>query len=372
MLDIFIQIILAIFLILIMGFLAYSIYDREYISSIKFYNTNKKETMIVKGIYQFNQPTYTIETLNKADPRYLDLNPSVNQSGGAEYSYNFWLYYNIKDVNGKFIDGTNTEKYIVLFYKGVNTLINYNQFNYSCDTLDNQQKPRKYLLVKNPLIKLSNDGKELIVEYNNINNPDTFNSSSGKLNCSQVSLYDNKTNKLGIKDIDNRMYNKTFNMITIVMQEVPANEDELFMNRTNCKVYFNGTLISNRSTLNNNLANENNTDSYSTVMRRNAGYLHINPYNHFKEISDNYQYEAIKEITESDEITKDVPLKIANLSYYNYALTGDEILRLYANKFDTQLAKITEIDSNKISIGNRINFDMYDGEQIEALPVKSI
>lgn len=379
MLEIFIQVILAIFLLLIMAFLAYSIYDREYINSIKLYNTNKKETLIIDGVYEFNQQIYTIETINRDDPLYLDLNPSVNQNGGAEYSYNFWLYYNIKSYSSTentniLINGTNENKYIVLFYKGLRNLINYNQYEYSCDTKNKQNMPKKYLLVKNPLVKLSNDGSHLIVEYNNINNPDTFNSSSTKLNCGRVDLYDNKENKLGIKDIDNRMYNKTFNMITIVMQEKPSDEDQLFINRTNCKVYFNGTLISNRSTLNNDLATENNTDNRSTVMKKNLGYLYINPYQHFQnsELENEYQSSAIQMITENDELTKDVPLKIADLKYFNYALTGDEILKLYYNKFNNTLLKINKVENKSINIGNKINFDMYDGETETVIPVKSI
>ena len=46
MLNTIIQIILALFLILIMAFIAYSIYDNEYIKSINIFNTNKKETKI--------------------------------------------------------------------------------------------------------------------------------------------------------------------------------------------------------------------------------------------------------------------------------------------------------------------------------------
>ena len=371
MLDIFIQIILAIFLLLIMGFLAYSVYDREYINSIKLYNTNKKETKIIDGIYEFNQSTYTVETINRFDPNYYDLNPSVNQNGGAEYSYNFWLYYNIKG-NNTFINNTNENKYIVLFYKGLRNLIAYNQSDYSCDTQGTDGVPKKYVLVKNPLVKLSNDGTHLIVEYNNINNPDTFNSSSDKINCRNIELYNSKQNKLGVKDIDNKMYNKTYNMVTIVMQEMPSDEDELFINRTNCKVYFNGTLVSNRSTLNSDLATENSTDSYATVMKKNIGYLYLNPYDHFKDIPNDYQSTAITPITESDGITKDIPLKIADLSYFNYALNGDEVLRLYNKKFNTNAVKITTIDKRKINIGNRIDYDMYDGENKDTLPIKSI
>lgn len=373
MLDIIIQVILAIFLLLIMAFIAYSIYDREYINSIKFSNTNKKETLILNGIYSFNKGTSKVETFNKLDPNYFDLNPSVNQNGGAEYSYNFWLYYNISDISNNKIINNDTEtenKYIILFYKGDLNLLPYNQSGYSKDTQNN----KKYLIVKNPLVKISNNGKDIIVEYNNINHPDTFNSSSKPLISSDN---DFKKNKLGIKDIDNRVYNKTWNMITIIMQENADQEDELFVNRTNCKVYFNSTLISDRSTLNTDLGSDANTSIYSTVMKKNQGNLYINPNIKLIDMglsTNDYVSTIINEITEEDEITKDVPLKIANLAYYNYALSSDEILKLYKNKFklvEVDLAKET-IKPNNIRIGDKVNFDMYDGEIDRTLPVKSI
>ena len=100
MLNIIIQVILGLFLILIMAFIAYSIYDREYINSLSVFNTNKRETKIFTGIYPYTKDGIRVETFNRSDPYYFDLNPSVNQNGGAEYTYNFWLYFNIK--NSKF------------------------------------------------------------------------------------------------------------------------------------------------------------------------------------------------------------------------------------------------------------------------------
>jgi len=372
MFDIIIQIILAIFLILIMGFIAYSVYDREYINSVKIFNTNKKQTIILDGIYEYNQTPTVAETVNREDPRYMDINPSVNQNGGAEYSYNFWLYYNIK--NSSILDTDNSNKYITLFYKGTRSFLPYNQFKYSCDTANENGgsiTPKNYLIVKNPLVKISNDGKQVIVEYNNINHPDTFNSTSSKLNCTSGNIYDSKENKLGIKDIDTNKYNKTYNMITIVMQENPNNEDELFVNRTNCKIYFNGTLIADRSTLDTDLANDKNPDSYSTVMKKNGGYLYINPHTHFIGSSDIIST-AIPEILEEDDITKDVPLKIAGLSYFNYALSSDEIIKLYNKRFTTNIIKLSNTNTKLINIGDKVNFDIYDGEDSNKIPVKPI
>jgi hypothetical protein len=103
-------------------------------------------------------------------------------------------------------------------------------------------------------------------------------------------------------------------------------------------------------------------------MKKNAGYLYLNPYPHFNPNMIN----NIKPITETDEITKDVPLKIANLTYHNYALSSDDILKLYNSKFDNSLIKLAANTTRTFQIGNKVNFDMYDTENENELPLKPI
>ena len=55
MINTFIQIILSIFLILIMAFIGYSIYNHEYLKSIRISNSNKKKTSIFKGILDYTK-----------------------------------------------------------------------------------------------------------------------------------------------------------------------------------------------------------------------------------------------------------------------------------------------------------------------------
>ena len=389
MLNIIIQVVLGLFLILIMAFIAYSIYDREYLNSINLFSTNKKETKIFTGIYPYDRAMIKVETFNRVDPYYYDLNPSVNQNGGAEYSYNFWIYFNLVDTNHivpKQSDNTDitADKYIVLFYKGVKQLIPYNQFGYSCDTYKStsttdKKLEKKYILVKNPLVKINNNGEEIVIEYNNLNTPDTFNSSAVKLSCqSSETIYNSSKNKLGIKNIDTTKFNKQYNMITIVLQESPSNEEALFTNRTNCKVYFNGGLISDRSTYNTDITStEFNTNKVSTVMKKNMGNLYINPSEILTDNSEDY-ITKISEVTDDDTVTKDIPLKMANLSYFNYALDVDEIYKLYNNGFSKELADIIVKNDSSIKknilIGSKINFDMYNSDNAEnnQLPVESI
>ena len=394
MLNLILQIILGIFIVLIMGFIAYSIFDREYLSSIRLYNTNKKETKIFTGIYQLTSPQARIETLNKNDPYYLNINPSVNQNGGAEYSYNFWLYFNIIPSSGKIVQKdyggsveANKDAFIVLFYKGVKQFVPYKQNRLSCDTDKAvEDQPYPYILVKNPLVKLNNNGKELVVEYNNLNNPDSFHSSAVNLICTEIknNMYGTNVNKLGVKNINTDMYNKTWNMITIVLQESPSNEEKLFSNRTNCKIYFNSTLISDRSTFNNDVLNLNNDTGISTAMKNNIGNLYINPIDNIKNAYNNNRLVSvdnqnllskIDEITEADGINKDSPIKMANMSYFNYALSDNQILELYNKGFDKKMSdlsiRLLGLDKTKFVQGSKISYNLMANTD-SVMPVEPI
>ena len=136
-------------------------------------------------------------------------------------------------------------------------------------------------------------------------------------------------------------------------------------------------MISDRSTLNTDLGSDANASIYSTVMKKNQGNLYINPNKKLTEMGlsrEHYVSTDITEITETDDITKDVPLKIANLGYYNYALSPDEILKLYKKKFPLKEVDIAKdiIKPNNVRIGDKVNFNMYEGQEDRTVPVKSI
>jgi hypothetical protein len=100
MLNTIIQIILSIFLIAIMAFISYSVYNREFVSTIAMSNSNKKITKIFTGIVDYTiVKDIDIETYDKTDFSYLDINPSINQNGGSEYSYNFWIFFSPEKNN---------------------------------------------------------------------------------------------------------------------------------------------------------------------------------------------------------------------------------------------------------------------------------
>ena len=358
MLNIIIQGILSLFLVFIMAFIAYSVYNNEYVKIINdiIMSGNKKIVPIFTGRFEFSNTQVQIETYNKNMLGYKDVNPSKNQNGGAEYSYNFWLFYHLTDdkINTNLPNKTD---YIILFFKGskIKTM-NYSSTNYEC--VENGDKK---LLIKNPLVKLRNDGKELLVEYNNINFPDTYNNNAKPLSCDSLIASDKNringgestkindalsSNKFGIKHINTDYYNNKFNMITIVFQENPSNEEVFNNNIANYRIYLNGELVEDRLANTNNIEQTQYDNNFkSRVIKNNNNKLHINPsdYDNIKKINANPETFLNNDTAPtflSDNITKIAPLQIADFTYFNYALTTAEINSLYRKGYNTYLAKI--------------------------------
>ena len=370
MINTFIQILLSIFLVAIMAFICYSVYNKEYVNNIDISTSTRKTTKIFSGILNYaDDENIDIETYDKSDIGYLDINPSINQNGGAEYSYNFWLYFDI-DNNTQLINTNNivrkqldanisgpnyrNYKYLILFYKGEKQ-ISYLNNNNNGDYYDCNHKTLNFddqIIIKNPLVKIRNDGKQLVIDYNNINYPDSYNSSTKSLDCDDNTkiLQDRNKNKFGIQDIDVNKYKKQFNMITIVFKEQADKDNILYKNNANCKIYFNKYLLSDRlaevDVLNNNeLSNFN-----SRVMKSNFSKLHINP---AKDMDDT----KVLNHKMSDNISETPALQMSDLTYFNYALNQSEIDRLYNigfNKYRATFAKKSLPSINNYPKGNFI------------------
>ena len=370
MLNTIIQIILSFFLIAIMALISYSIYNKEILNGIKVSNTTKKVVKVFDGIFSFGSDTIEQETYNKSHPTYLDINPSINQNGGAEYSYNFWLYFNV--VGGVIIPSTgypsnmrdkNIYKYayINLFYKGEPESLLFKSNNFECDNVENIKTLDKKVLIKNPLVKIRNDANEIIVEYNNINFPETYNSSAKSLTCidnDENTLINRNRNKFGIKNIDVDKNKKRYNMITIVFQENPQNENIINSNKANCRIYFNGDLVSDRVANINNNENVEINEFKSRVMKSNYSKLRINDHSLNLNIGTS---PIVAKITDESGL-QDTPLKMADLTYYNYALNQMEINSLYKagfNKYEAVLKNVnTDVDKYNKGFNSKNDKDL--------------
>jgi hypothetical protein len=334
---------------------------------MRFSSSNKKNTKIFKGILDYaKSDEIALETYNKLAPAYVDINPSINQNGGAEYTYNFWLCFN-KNTNNVLVDVPGTTQndykeyaYIILFYKGEKNTLPFNSFGYECGNGEIIKSLENKILIKNPLVKIRNDAREIIVEYNNINYPESYNNGSDKLSCSlNNTAEDNiKTlnlrskNKFGIKDIQYNEYGQVFNMVTIVFQENQKGRDSININNTNCRVYLNGALVADRLANTNPIEADTISSFKSRVMKSNLSKFYINPYK--KNLANSTSFKP-SSFTATDQITNVSPILMADLSYYNYALNNYEIANLYRQGFNKYPAILPIIDSSLPKKG--FNFD---------------
>ena len=310
MIYVLIQIIIAIILIVLMGVLAYGIYNknaREILLDIMTPTTIRKKTKILDGVYEYVVGhKITFNTRDKSKGTYIDLNPSINQKGGSVYTYNFWLYF------PETVDSSVNDKTLVLFNKGSNELVKYNS-TYRCDT----NSSKGWFLVKNPLVRLDTNATNkidaIIVEFNSIEHPDVFHTgaNTGDKNCTPgASMVDKDNNLIGIKALASRNdLRKQWNMITIIVSETSP-DDDVFVssNQAVVKLYLNGYAY---------LDKDGELAEKSTAMKVNNSDLHIGT---DKNAADNAVLPTTGGATS---------VGISDLTYFNYALEDNEIVSLF-------------------------------------------
>jgi hypothetical protein len=319
-----VQIILAIVLTFMLLFIAYALYNYESLQILQQRNNIRKEITIFDGIMDFANTQWTFNTYNKSLISYKDLTPSINQNGGAEYSYNFWIYKDHANLSN--ISSSD----VVLLLRGNNVKIPYLN-NTNCEVVNNGS----YILVKNPLIRMKSDGTAIIVEYNTITNPDSYREyGANEINCSTNNWYDNNKGLLGIYNLEEYVYDKKWFMFTVVLQEISPDNDLLFKNRTNCKMYINGINVLDRT-----VESPYNGSYGSAVMKHTRAPLYVNPGDIFSKTGN----------TGDNPFTVQGDggsgLQMANLSYYNYALTELDIVSLFNKEF-TKSQAIVPIDKD--------------------------
>lgn len=304
-----IQIIFALLLVFMLLLIANMIYNYETVANIRNSYVIKREIPLFSGYIDYSQTTWTYDTYDKSKSSFKDLTPSINQNGGAEYTYNFWLYMDKSKL------GSVTKSDIVLVLRGNTIQLPYLN-NTNCEIANNQ----KYVIVKNPLIRLESNGSAMVVEYNTVTNPDSYR-ENGKnaIDCSGSWMDQNK-GMLGIYNMDDYSYDKKWFMVTIILREVNPDNDILYKNKTSCKIYINGINVQDRT-----VESPYNGLYGSAAMRHNRGPLYVNPKDIFSTgtsiASDNTD-----------------ALKMANLTYFNYALTESEVMQVFGKKFSKQPA----------------------------------
>jgi hypothetical protein len=335
-----VQVIIALVVVIVLFVVAFYIYNREYIQAIQTATQTRRTVDIFKGIKDLatnNDEKY--ETQDRTNPSFKDMRLSVNQKGGAEFSYNFWLYKNQSNLENSIpVDtlsnttdaGLRTDD-IILILKGLKQ-------TYTYKNLCNKEKTD--LLVKCPTIKLQQRGKVLSVEVNTIHGPDNVHESS-RDTCRDLSR-DWKTRNSHLVALDGLNavnFDKKWFMVSVIVQDVTPYDPLPFRNRVRIAIYINGVLELDRY-VEGKLASMGDD---ATVIRQNNAPLFIAPKITFDRFNRIHPDTAALEYTPSKKagIPDNFPEKVlymADATYFNYVLSEDEIKALFANRFSTNVA----------------------------------
>ena len=330
------QIIISLIVLLLMGYVAYNIYVMELQKMFSGENNIRKEIDIIEGIYDFgNSNEWKYNTNNKSHNNYADIRPSINQQGGAEYSYNFWIYID-NDKLKKLMDTDNNGRDVALIFKGEKLYYYNTDYNYNCSSYYGHETILPTILTKNPLIRLNTDGvnSAIAIDYNNILSPDSYQNDSIYKTCKDLeykSLFKDKNkNLLGIWDIN---IDKKWFMVSIVMKEVADTNNILSNNRSLCKIYLNGMLVFDNKvetkytgTKAYNLSEDKSIyDVYAATHKDNKSPLYINP-KLFSIISNS---DVKTQFFDTSKIDEEHILKIGDIKYFNYAINSDIIQSIY-------------------------------------------
>lgn len=332
-----IQVIISLIILLLMGYIGYNIYLIELQNMFKGENDLRKEVIILNGTYDFSNNESKFNTIDKTEINFKDIRPSTKQDGGAEYSYNFWIYIDQEKMRKM----TNSEdKDIILFLKGEKNFYYNNKTNYNCGNIKTPKNP--VIITKNPLVRLSGDGSRIVIEYNNIYTSDSYQNNS-KYNeseeaCKNVVINDwNNRNKnmLGIYNIE---FNNKWFMVSIVMKEVADSNNVLSYNRASCKMYINGVKLLDRK-----VETKYITNIYSATLKNNSSPFYINP-----TLSEN----VVKPTKNPyNRVTEVNALKMSDIKYFNYAINEEMITSLYNKGFNSEVATIdTKLTKNMVTV----------------------
>jgi len=317
-LDSILQVIIALIILLLMGYVAYNIYIIELHNMFSGGNDIRREVDIIQGVYDYNNGEWKYNTKNKAHNNYVDMRPSYNQQGGAEYSYNFWLYVNRNKLEEDNVD----KKDIALFLKGETDYLYYNKYNYNCSNKegsDNIIIPT--LLTKNPLVRINHNGSKLAVDYNNILSPDSYQNNSTYKECGDFTpknWEEKNSNLLGVWNIP---FDTKWFMVTIVIKEVSDRNNILSINRALCKIYINGMIVFDEEVETRYGGDEN---AYSATPKHNTSPIYINP-----KLNDKMKNENLNQFFDTNGLSNDNILKIGDLKYFNYAIDSEIISSIY-------------------------------------------
>ena len=314
------QIFLAIVLVIVLGVIGVLMYNWENVAAIRRSMVTRKEVPIflgVKDLKNSKNETY-ITASDRTNPNFRDVDVAVNQPGGAEFTYNFWLYV-ASDIgltaatNTNDVDSGIKHDQVILFVRGSKTP---KTFNNLCSTTQ-VPKTKTDIYAKCPLVKLENAGKVLSVEFNTVASPDVVVENAQNLCENKTNDWDRKNSyKVGINGI-NSLSDK-WNMISVVIQDTNQSDPLPMRNKVRCRIFINGRVQLDKY-VDGRFISSSEPKPATSILKQNSGHLYVAP-----DVSEAYQLTSLS----------NKKLMMADLTYFNYAMDTKDISNLYKNKFN--------------------------------------
>ena len=183
--------------------------DNRYILT----NTNNKtDKFLIKGILPLNNNEIVYNTVNIKSQKYVKLPKSINNKGGSQFTYSFWMNKYVSDDSSSYANRN-------ILLKGLKA---------------------ENVIIKSPLIKFGNNSDKLVIEFNTSKDDKRITLDESKFNLTSG--------------------NKWF-LITVVFQDFVNHEDS-FEEGINVSVYLNDSLINSGYTFKHHSLRLNNSPLY--------------------------------------------------------------------------------------------------------------
>jgi hypothetical protein len=190
-------------------------------------------------------------------------------------------------------------------------------------------KDKTDILVKGPLIKLEQCGKNLTVEFNTVETKDVVTETSPDVCNTTAQSWDvANAHKITLAGFDKPQFDKKWNMVTVIIQDTYPSDPYPVRNKVRTRIYVNGLLELDRY-VDGKVNTASSTNKAPTVLQLNNGHLHIAPSVSFSASGNTYK---------TYKPNSEKALMMADLTYYNYALEASEIDSLFASDFTKSAA----------------------------------
>jgi len=332
----FLQVLLALILVAALFLLAFFIYNRDALQAAKTNRNPRVKTAIFKGIKDLNASGN--EMYNTSDPQhptYRAMPPAMNQGGGAEFTYNFWLQ-KLEGGNSGYQGLTTVHDYIddddlILLLRGSDKEMTTIKNVCGESVCPSANECKKNYLLKCPLIKLQGINHQyLVVEFNTVASPLAV-KEGVDVNCTtQGEWISVNKYKIALDGLNDANFNSKWFMVTVVIADTDPSGILPVRNKVRVRIYVNGVLEleqyadSKRGGYDANLS--------PSVLLQNQGPLYVGK----------------RKMPDTGESRFPENFYMADLTYMNYAASPDEIKALFNAGFDKSVApSVTQSSLNE-------------------------